>query len=71
MTKDQFIEKVYEIAFGSKCFREENYGNRNFSYAEVIKQLEEHSEDSLKWYYIPDGDQKEFEDNFYQEKDDA
>ena len=67
MTKDQFIEKVYEIAFGSKGFREENYGNRNFSYAEVIKQLVEHSEDSLKWYYIPDGDKKEFEDNFYQE----
>ena len=67
MTKDQFIEEVYKIAFGSKRFREEHYGNRNFSYAEVIKQLEEHSEDSLKWYCIPDGDQKEFEDNFYQE----
>ena len=67
MTKDQFIEKVYEIAFGSKRIRGELYGNRNFSYAEVIKQLEEHSEDSLKWYCIPDGDQKEFEDAFYEE----
>ena len=61
MTKDQFIEKVYEIAFGDNAI------NRNFSYAEVIKQLEEHSEDSLKWYCIPDGDQKEFEDAFYEE----
>ena len=67
MTKDQFIEKVYEIAFGSKRIRGELYGNHNFSYAEVIKQLKEHSEDSLKWHCIPHGDQKEFEDIFYQE----
>jgi len=61
MNKDQFIEEVFEIAFGDNAI------NRNFSHAEVIKQLKEHSEDSLKWHCIPHGDQKEFEDIFYQE----
>ena len=35
MTKDQFIEQVFEIAFGHDAI------NRDFEYSEVIEQLEE------------------------------
>ena len=59
MTNQEFIEKVYEIAFGHDAI------NRNFSHAEVIEQLEEYNEDSLKWDSIPDDDKKEWEDAFY------
>ena len=59
MTDKQFIKVIYELAFGHDAI------NRNFNHAEVIEQLEEHSEDSLKWHSIPHGDQKEFEDAFY------
>ena len=50
MTDKQFIEAVYEIAFGEDAI------NRNFGHAEVIEQLEEFSDDSLKWDSIPDED---------------
>tara|TARA_R100000278_G_scaffold12305_1_gene13400 strand:- start:231 stop:440 length:210 start_codon:yes stop_codon:yes gene_type:complete len=67
MNKDQFIEEVFKIAFGTKRFREKHYDNRNFTYSEVIKQLEDHKEDSVKWHCIPDDDREEFEDAFYEE----
>ena len=59
MTDKQFIEAVYELAFGHDAI------NRNFGHAEVIEQLEEFNEDSLKWDSIPDNDKKEWEDAFY------
>ena len=58
-TDQQFIEAVYELAFGHDAI------NRNFGHAEVIEQLEEFNEDSLKWDSIPDEDKEEWEDNFY------
>ena len=58
-TYKQFIEAVYELAFGHDAI------NRNFGHAEVIEQLEEFNEDSLKWDSIPDEDKEEWEDNFY------
>ena len=59
LTDKQFIEAVYELAFGHDAI------NRNFGHAEVIEQLEEFNEDSLKWDSIPDDDKKEQEDAFY------
>ena len=47
MTDKDFIEAVYEIAFGEDAI------NRNFGHAEVIEQLEEFSDDALKWEDIP------------------
>ena len=58
-TDKQFIEAVYELAFGHDAI------NRNFGHDEVIEQLEEFNEDSLKWDSIPDEDKEEWEDNFY------
>ena len=37
----QFIEKVFEIAFGDDAI------NRSFTYEEVIKKLQEYSDNSL------------------------
>jgi len=59
----EFIEQVYEIAFGHDAI------NRNFGHAEVIEQLEEFNEDSLKWDSIPDDDKQEWEDAFYSSPD--
>lgn len=61
MNDKQFIERVYELAFGHDAI------NRNFGHAEVIEQLEEFNEDSLKWDSIPYEEQKEYEKNFYEE----
>ena len=47
MTKDQFIEEVYEIAFGDNAI------NRNFTQEEVIAELKKFSDDALKWDNIP------------------
>ena len=47
MTKDQFIEEVYEIAFGDNAI------NRNFSFEEVIQELLRFSDEALKWDDIP------------------
>ena len=47
MTKDQFIEEVYEIAFGDNAI------NRNFTQEEVIAELKKFSDDALKWDDIP------------------
>ena len=58
MTDKQFIEAVYEIAFGEDAI------NRNFGHAEVIEQLEEFSDDSLKWDSIPDEDKEEWEEAY-------
>ncbi len=43
METKQFIEQVYEIAFGDNAI------NRNFSHDEVIDALKEINEDSVKW----------------------
>ena len=58
-TDKEFIEAIYELAFGHDAI------NRNFGHAEVIEQIEEFNEDSLKWDSIPDDDKKEWEDAFY------
>ena len=47
MTKDQFIEEVYEIAFGDNAI------NRDFSFEEVLQELLRFSDDALKWEDIP------------------
>ena len=47
MTKDQFIETVYEIAFGDNAI------NRDFTQEEVIAELKKFSNDALKWEDIP------------------
>tara|TARA_R100000278_G_scaffold100232_1_gene76914 strand:- start:301 stop:495 length:195 start_codon:yes stop_codon:yes gene_type:complete len=59
MNTKQFIEEVYELAFGHDAI------NRNFGYGEVIEQLKEFNEDSLKWDSIPDDDKEEYEHQFY------
>ena len=46
------------IAFGDDAI------NRNFGHAEVIEQLEEFSDDSLKWDSIPDEDKEEWEEAY-------
>ena len=43
MEKDNFIEQVFEIAFGDNAI------NRGFSHKEVIERLREFSDNSLKW----------------------
>lgn len=63
MTDKQFIEAVYELAFGHDAI------NRNFGHAEVIEQLEEYNEDSLKWDSIPDKEKEEWETAFYSNPD--
>ena len=57
-TDKQFIEAVYEIAFGDGAI------NRNFGHAEVIEELEKFSNDSLKWDSIPDEDKEEWEEAY-------
>ena len=42
-TKDQFIEEVYEIAFGDDAI------NRDYSMPEVLERLMEFSDNALKW----------------------
>lgn len=42
MTKDEFIEDVFEIAFGDNAI------NRDFSYAEVLEVLRTFSDEALK-----------------------
>ena len=59
MNNQEFIEKAYEIAFGHDAI------NRNFSHAEVIGQLEEYNEDSLKWDIVNDYDKEFYEKEFY------
>ena len=59
MTKDQFIEEIYELAFGHDAI------NRNFGHGEVIEVIEEFNEDSLKWDSIPDEEKEEWENAFY------
>ena len=58
-TDKQFIEAIYELAFGHDAI------NRNFSHAEVIEQLEEYNEDSLKWDIVNDYDKNFYEEIFY------
>ncbi len=62
-TDKQFIEAIYELAFGHDAI------NRNFGHAEVIEQLEEFNEDSLKWDSIPDEEKEEWENAFYSSPD--
>ena len=47
-TKDQFIEEVYEIAFGDDAI------NRDYSMPEVLERLMEFSDNALKWEEIND-----------------
>ena len=58
-TDKQFIEAIYELAFGHDAI------NRNFGHAEVIEQLEEYNEDSLKWEIVNDYDKEFYEREFY------
>ena len=43
MNKDQFIEEVFEIAFGDNAI------NRDFSMGEVLDKLMEFSNNALKY----------------------
>ena len=61
MNDKDFIERVYELAFGHDAI------NRNFGHSEVLEQLEEFNEDSLKWDSIPDDDKEQYESDFYAE----
>ena len=61
MTKDQFIEQVFEIAFGHDAI------NRDFEYSEVIEQLQEYNEHSLLWDTVNDYDKEFYEKEFYEE----
>ena len=61
MTDKDFIERVYELAFGHDAI------NRNFGHAEVLEQLEEFNEDSLKWDSISEEDKEHYESDFYAE----
>ena len=47
MTKNQFIEEVYEIAFGDNAI------NRDFGFEEVLQELLRFSDEALKWEDIP------------------
>ena len=47
MTRDQFIEEIYELAFGDNAI------NRDFTQEEVIAELKKFSDDALKWDDIP------------------
>ena len=47
MTRDQFIEEIYELAFGDNAI------NRDFTQEEVIAELKKFSDDALKWEDIP------------------
>ena len=47
MTDKQFIEAVYELAFGDNAI------NRDFTQEEVIAELKKFSDDALKWEDIP------------------
>ena len=60
MTKDQFIEQVFELAFGHDAI------NRDFEYSEVIEQLEEFNEHSLLWDSVSDEDKEHYEREFYE-----
>jgi len=55
MDNKQFIEEVYELAFGDNAI------NRNFSHEEVIEQLKEINEDSVKWDQVNDYDKEFYE----------
>ena len=55
MDNKQFIERVYELAFGNNAI------NRNFSHEEVIEQLKEINEDSVKWDQVNDYDKEFYE----------
>lgn len=55
MNNKEFIEQVYEIAFGDNAI------NRNFSHQEVIDQLKEINEDSVKWDQVNDYDKEFYE----------
>jgi len=58
MTKDQFIEEVYELAFGDNAI------NRDFTQEEVIAELKKFSDDALKWENIPYVDQIRLDPDF-------
>ena len=55
MNDKEFIEQVYEIAFGDNAI------NRNFSHEEVIDALKEINEDSVKWDQVNDYDKEFYE----------
>ena len=58
-TDKQFIEAIYELAFGHDAI------NSNFGHAEVIEQIEEFNEDALKWEIVNDYDKEFYEGEFY------
>ena len=43
MNKDQFIEEIYEIAFGDNAI------NRDFDFEEVIERIQEFSDNAFKY----------------------
>tara|TARA_Y100000816_G_scaffold186647_2_gene135608 strand:- start:1210 stop:1380 length:171 start_codon:yes stop_codon:yes gene_type:complete len=49
VNKDEFIKKVYEIAFGDGAFYYEDSELRAFSFEEVLEMLREFSDNALKY----------------------
>ena len=43
MTKEEFIEKVYEIAFGDDAY------SKGYTFDDVISRLEEYEGNSFNW----------------------
>jgi hypothetical protein len=58
MTRDQFIEEIYELAFGDNAI------NRDFTQEEVIAELKKFSDDALKWDDIPYVDKVRLDPDF-------
>jgi len=58
MTRDQFIEEIYELAFGDNAI------NRDFTQEEVISELKKFSDDALKWDDIPYVDKVRLDPDF-------
>jgi hypothetical protein len=49
VNKDEFIEKVYEIACGDGAFYYEDSELRAFSFEEVLGMLREFSDNALRY----------------------
>jgi|TARA_B100001094_G_scaffold301824_1_gene328480 hypothetical protein len=61
MKDKEFIEEVFEIAFGdsARCVPKETGLPREFTKEEVLERLMEFSDNALKWENTDDKDNKE------------
>lgn len=51
MSKDEFIEEAFEIAFGADAYYSEKFAPRAFTYEEVLEKLREFSDDALRYHH--------------------